>query len=131
MNPVAKELWLTALRSGEYEQGFEYLNYAGRLCCLGVLCEVAVKEGVVLPPVEKPRPFHEPVLAYGELREHQGLPEEVQEWAGLNEYPDLAESVEWFDPVEQKVYESTDLTQLNDSGVIDFLTIADAIEEQL
>lgn len=48
MNPVAKELWLAALRSGEREQGKGYLNVSGKFCCLGVLCEVAIESGVVV-----------------------------------------------------------------------------------
>jgi hypothetical protein len=32
--------WVKALRSGDYEQGQEYLCRGGRFCCLGVLCEI-------------------------------------------------------------------------------------------
>lgn len=32
--------WLDALRSGEYEQGYNYLQRDGKFCCLGVACEV-------------------------------------------------------------------------------------------
>lgn len=42
---VAKE-WVKTLRSGKYKQGKGKLRHAGRYCCLGVLCEIAVKEGV-------------------------------------------------------------------------------------
>lgn len=40
MREDIKELWVTALRSGEYKQGTGQLNYSGHFCCLGVLCEV-------------------------------------------------------------------------------------------
>lgn len=46
MNPVAKELWLSALRSGEFVQGTGSLLNDGRYCCLGVLSEVALQNGV-------------------------------------------------------------------------------------
>jgi len=43
MRPEAKEAWIKALRSGEYEQGECYLkqtNGKPKYCCLGVLCEI-------------------------------------------------------------------------------------------
>jgi hypothetical protein len=34
--------WISALRSGEYKQGRDYLkNIEGNLCCLGVACELS------------------------------------------------------------------------------------------
>lgn len=42
MDPALKAKWVTALRSGEYEQGQSRLRtLEGSFCCLGVLCEVA------------------------------------------------------------------------------------------
>jgi hypothetical protein len=38
--------WLAALRSGEYPQGKGQLNYDNTYCCLGVACDIAVKEGM-------------------------------------------------------------------------------------
>lgn len=32
--------WVKALRSGDYEQGQDYLCRDGKFCCLGVLCEI-------------------------------------------------------------------------------------------
>ena len=32
--------WVAALRSGEYEQGIQYLCKNNKYCCLGVLCEL-------------------------------------------------------------------------------------------
>lgn len=47
MNVEIKAQWLAALRSGEYEQGQNLLQPAkGRFCCLGVLCDLAAKEGI-------------------------------------------------------------------------------------
>lgn len=54
MIPEIKEKWVTALRSGDYKQtsgalavrvGDDTTNVA--YCCLGVLCEIAVDEGVI------------------------------------------------------------------------------------
>lgn len=45
MNKEFKAKWLTALRSGEYKQGRNFLrqtnpNGKDRFCCLGVLCDI-------------------------------------------------------------------------------------------
>lgn len=41
MTPELKSKWLSALRSGKYKQGKKTLNCGGKMCCLGVLCDVA------------------------------------------------------------------------------------------
>ena len=38
--------WVSALRSGEFKQGKGALEAKGKHCCLGVLCELALVEGV-------------------------------------------------------------------------------------
>jgi len=54
MNPAWKQIWIQALRSGNYEQTYEQLKSIDNLndnkcsyCCLGVLCEL-VKPGSIL-----------------------------------------------------------------------------------
>lgn len=50
MNKEIKQKWIDALTSGEYKQGRNQLKKekdgVTRYCCLGVLCELANKEGV-------------------------------------------------------------------------------------
>lgn len=56
LRPDIKAQWLQALRSGDYEKGFNVLKAVTRdsldgsvsveYCCLGVLCDLAVKAGV-------------------------------------------------------------------------------------
>lgn len=50
MKETIKNLWVKALRSGEYKQGVELLCFSSSkytsYCCLGVLCEVMIKEGM-------------------------------------------------------------------------------------
>ena len=66
MDKEIKEKWLEALRSGEYIQGegqlarerFDKIEY----CCLGVLCEVATREGIL----------------------------DQDSWSGIDEYPPLS-----------------------------------------
>lgn len=45
MNPEWKAKWVAALRSGEYKQGKRYLRKGDEFCCLGVLTDLAAKEG--------------------------------------------------------------------------------------
>lgn len=41
IDPILKEKWISALRSGQYKQGRGRLrNEDDHYCCLGVLCEV-------------------------------------------------------------------------------------------
>lgn len=52
MNQDIKREWVAKLRSGEYEQGRERLRSEGnQYCCLGVLCEVGVEDGMIEPPI--------------------------------------------------------------------------------
>jgi hypothetical protein len=67
----------------------KYVQARGRLkgfkegfCCLGVLCEMAVKAGVIPPPV-KDDPDWEGEFAYGGAKEIAILPIEVRAWAGM------------------------------------------------
>jgi len=77
MNPEIKAQWLTDLRSGEFKQGQNYLNADGKLCCLGVLCEQAVKAGVI-----ESREDDGIILYDGK---EDVLSPKVREWAGLPE----------------------------------------------
>lgn len=58
LSPVTKELWLSALRSGVFQQGQVHLcsitpEKESKYCCMGVLCEV-LKEpfGMVKKPID-------------------------------------------------------------------------------
>lgn len=46
MDAKLKDLWLKALRSGEYAQADGMLKSGDGYCCLGVLCHVAKEAGV-------------------------------------------------------------------------------------
>lgn len=44
----ARRIWVRALRSGKYGWGTRSLRpEENKFCCLGVLCEVAVKHGII------------------------------------------------------------------------------------
>jgi hypothetical protein len=77
MNQKIKAQWIADLRSGQYEQGQGYLNVDGKLCCLGVLCEQAVRAGII-----DSREDGGVVLYDGK---EDVLPSKVREWAGFPE----------------------------------------------
>lgn len=47
LKPEVTEKWLAALRSGKYKQGRKTLRSDEGYCCLGVLCDVLIKDGTV------------------------------------------------------------------------------------
>jgi hypothetical protein len=124
MNPEIKKLWTDALRSGEYEQTTGTLHKINQVdgeekhsyCCLGVLCELAVKDGVV----ESKRHFGRDVGGYGPNGEVWFLPIPVREWAGMDSG----------DP-EVEYGEYVNLASLNDANKLSFTELADVIEQQL
>lgn len=144
-DPRVKQLWLDALRSGEYSQAIGYLQTPEGHCCLGVLCDVAVKEGVI-PPLKVNDPlapmyyFHEDD-AHG--RVDGQLPVPVAQWlfggasgSGLSYDvdPEVPVPVEELDPeVQHQAGEIhiSPLSELNDTFFFDFNQIADVIEAQL
>ncbi len=44
MKPEIKKRWIAAIRSGEYEQGRGRLKRGDKFCCLGILCDLYLKE---------------------------------------------------------------------------------------
>lgn len=44
MKPEIKAKWIAALTDGTYEQAHEQLRDGDKFCCLGVLCDLYVKE---------------------------------------------------------------------------------------
>lgn len=105
-----RQEWVKALRSGDYQQGVGKLrSLDDKYCCLGVLCELAVKSDVT---------FVEPAIdcyRYGEEKQIAALPAEVLEWAGIRE--------------SLGYYNETGLARLNDTGE-SFTIIADIIEAE-
>lgn len=127
MNVDIARRWVAALRSGEYRQGrtqLTRLTFNGDLdCCLGVLCKIAVADGVIDP---KQVEALEGEVAYA--GQAAVLPWVVMDWAGLrNARGDVRplRSVRGF--FAGNIY---DLSSLNDHGK-DFDYIADVIEASL
>lgn len=132
MKPEIKAEWLRRLRSGEYTQGKKRLRVTTakgeeRYCCLGILCEMAVEQGVIKsePLVgDKYSDYKGTAHAYGNSqswnRATTVLPPEVILWAGFPADKGLPLPVSiWVNP--------WGLAIKNDEGM-PFSEIADFIE---
>jgi hypothetical protein len=80
LNAAAKK-WVEALRSRKFKQTYYKLSDGEKYCCLGVLCELAVEDGII-----KKRFQDEEVVYYGKGKNYVEalLPNLVQKWAGLS-----------------------------------------------
>lgn len=120
VDPVIKQKWVQALRSGQYrQQTNEKLRDDEGFCCLGVLCDLYVQQH---PDVEweQDEDGRYTVLNGGDsLQGGETLPPEVMQWAGL------AEESGWLR------YGFPSLTTLNDDYQYTFEQIADEIEARL
>lgn len=106
--------WVAALRSGKYEQAKHVLRTAdNKFCCLGVLCELAVKHDIIHQGTQI-----EPNCAYQYGEDNVLPPSIVADWVGL------ADRGTHYDGRLRR----TQLTADNDSGKT-FLEIADIIEQ--
>jgi hypothetical protein len=120
MNAEVKELWLKELRNPERKQARGALRKPDGECCLGVLCDIAVKNNVIPEPK-----FDGGMGVYyfdndGYGPEGGVLPVVVQRWAGVDSsLPGVHRDGILFG-----------LAGLNDGGAT-FAEIADLIEEQL
>jgi hypothetical protein len=121
--------WVTALRSGKYPQGKGQLKAipkgsdVAEYCCLGVLCELAVEEGVLPAPTRGDREGMEVIFAYGTMDEAAVLPREVKKWAGLDSSNPLLLVHPDKGPISA--------ANLNDTQGYTFDQIADLIEQAL
>lgn len=122
MNKEVKALWIDRLRNGNIPQAKRALGYTdGSRCCLGVLCDIAVEQGVIPPPVEDV----DRQLRYGKRDswdELAVLPKDVLEWSDL---PYANGS--WLDDDDYCIRDG--LAHRNDQGY-SFAELADIIEEK-
>lgn len=127
MNAEVRARWVAALRSGRYARGtgllkITYTDGSTYHCCLGVLCELAVQDGLLDARVS--------AIGTGKwhFRGSDGngstavLPRVVQPWAGLSS---CDPGVVGNDGVR------VGLSVINDSNRYEFDGIADLIEVQL
>jgi len=143
MNPEVKKKWIEALKSGKYKQGRLTLRHTIKgedaFCCLGVLCDLYLKENG-LQWEESPLRLNAVNILHNIQMEHMYLidgawgilPSKVIEWAGL----------ECHDPSVVYSTGRVPLSTLNDGPRISskpvskitpqtFIQIADIIEKGL
>jgi hypothetical protein len=141
LKPEIKKLWTEELRSGKYKQQSGYLNVKypdGTVghCCLGVLCELAVKAGVVIKshPIVEDHPNFDEYYRFGAPGQLDPsaaiLPQEVVDWAFVEADQTTRDPVVLDASDPGPSYTST-LAAVNDSGNYSFDQIADIIEVQL
>ena len=106
-----RQKWVEALRSGAYKQGRCALRSADdEFCCLGVLCDLGVKAGIIPEPVLESS-------SYKYYDRNGFLPQSIMNWVGIRtNYGEMNEG--------------HDLTTLNDSDKYTFSQIADVIAEE-
>lgn len=144
MKQEIKERWIEKLESGDYPQTTGELFDGHGYCCLGVLCEVAVEDGIVekindgdnykvgyrAPHVRSDgTPYTEPGRVSTYI-ENSVLPRAVQIWAGLD---NVSPTVPFLDPEEIEPGEAreTELSELNDTIGLNFSEISDLIKDNL
>lgn len=118
MKKKIADKWIEALHSGEYEQTTGKLHTNEGFCCLGVLCDLAVKEGVI----PKPELLVNSVCGIRQYEgQMSGLPKKVMEWAGIG--GSLGDFVKAKDQSN-----TMPLYYLNDAKDYTFPEIADVIQ---
>ena len=145
MDAEIKAQWVAALRSGDYRQAKGNLRVDTSTgvgyCCLGVLCDLAEKAGVVtfldLKVIESDDPDENDVRAEAgyvsignedtDYRDNELLPSCVKRWASLNDSnPEVK-----YDEDGRGYAVREYLSDLNDERNYTFAQIADLVEEQL
>lgn len=121
MNKDVKARWIDKLENGNIPQTTGKLGEVeGGRCCLGVLCDLAVQDGVIFAPSVAD---DEGRLMYA--REVAVLPPEVMDWAGI-EHSNGGFST---DPEKDPEYMDDALSFQNDCGKT-FPEIAQIIRER-
>lgn len=150
MKQEVKDKWVAALRSGDYQQTHgklaKQLSPTSPMghCCLGVLCELAIEDGV--PINRETLPYGDGViLRYGNgdgLNYSDGqLPKVVAAWAGIEGTPVSNRCDPQLYEIEDPKYsgqtysvscaEANDGYQYRNVPKHTFTQIADLIEENL
>jgi hypothetical protein len=124
MNPEFKARWVEALRSGDYKQTQQTLYDGTGYCCLGVACDLLVKDGVIKTDYytcENENCCDE--WYFGDESEYSSklLPEKAIEVMEIG----MDNPIVDFDGFEHH------LAELNDKLGLTFSEIADLIEDQL
>lgn len=131
MVPEIRDAWVENLTSGEYEQTTNVLHNetVGGFCCLGVLCDMAVKAGIIAEPTSKAQWIKDGEQQVSEYIDAEGdhwtsvLPPEVIAWSGIG-----SDTGYFRYKTEAKFGQTDGLAGLNDNGLT-FDQIATIIKE--
>lgn len=125
MNKEVLDLWLTALRSGEYKQCFGQLRSGDSFCVLGVLCDLHQKNTGEGEWYFSPSPYFVPRYNYRsqdkQCESVTFLIRTVLEWAELN-FEDYA------GPCIPE--DSTKSLSTHNDSMESFIVLADLLEER-
>lgn len=137
MNPEVKNRWVAALRSGNYNQGSGALRDINNgFCCLGVLCDLAVQDGIIPGPTRGDMKYRydgnteyptSAVVVWADLPTEN--PAVLHMIPNDNEYYDYDED-EYEEEWPSEVEVECTLAEINDDHYT-FGYIADLIEAQL
>ena len=122
MNSLIKEKWVAALRSGEYKQSKKQLCSDNGFCCLGVLCDLYLKEnGLDWQYDSQYGAYYMDDFNNSDRAKHFKLPPTcVRDWSDLSSYQTRVE--------HPNIDTQFSLYALNDELNFDFNEIADVIE---
>ena len=147
MNPEIKARWQEKLRSGEYQQGSGMLaahtESGDKFCCLGVLCEIAVADGIILRELrpetgryaygtaisEAQRQYLypediAPTMTNAADADTQMLPRSVMKWSGLTQLNPFVEV-----STGRNLHRRYSLGHVNDYLKFSLGEIADLVEQ--
>jgi len=131
-----RKQWTAALRSGDYTQGkFALKTREGNFCCLGVACELAVKEGVTKHVGSTCTCGTDGCNSGSGYENQHGNPvnstlaENVMDWLGLaTAGGELKDAVQYGQSPDGEPVVANSLAGLNDDAGWTFAQIADLIE---
>jgi hypothetical protein len=84
VNTDVMRRWANALASGNFQQGNNVLQADGKFCCLGVLCELAKDDGLVLMAQYPSGTVWYVDASKEHERSYTAPPSVVRDWAGLD-----------------------------------------------
>ncbi|CAB4143220.1 hypothetical protein UFOVP434_98 [uncultured Caudovirales phage] len=123
MNAEYKALWLAALRGNEYKQGqgrLKTVTTGGPVfCCLGVLCDIAVKRGET---------------SWDSIHLHSGKERTLSMFEYIPKELAPKFGIEYNGKIPRQIANNTfveSLAECNDQAQLSFPQIADIIEKEL
>lgn len=139
MKSDIKERWISALESGSYSQTRGRLSDGDGFCCLGVLCEIAEQDQVVIKRQVLGQNTYINKVDEGD-QDYVVLPKVVAEWSGIGgdnpvfsvdpaDLPDDARDQAESSEFTSDGFYTTSLADLNDGLGMNFTEIAQVVRK--